>query len=104
MTPDQTIALLQNDGITLTVTTAGRISLIPKHAVKPRHRQLVEARKAEVLALLKRYPNATALGRFTLVEEDGRLHLAPGYEPPRPDELGRESYGRPRVITGRRRR
>lgn len=103
MTPDQIVCILNNDGVTLQVVR-GRISLTPKHAVKPRHRQLVEARKAEVLALLKRYPNATALGRFTLVEEDGRLHLAPGYEPPRPDELGRESYGRPRVITGRRRR
>jgi hypothetical protein len=100
MTPDQIIGVLQNDGINLRASK-GRIVLTPKRAVADRHRALVASRKAEVLALLERYPGGTAAARIVL-DDNGRL--SPAGFVPRADEMGRPARHRPQVVMGRRRR
>lgn len=97
MTADQVLGICRHDGVTLRAVK-GRILLTPKDAVTERHRAMVAAKKAEVLALLERYPGGEAKAFATFKDEQGRLS---GYVP-RPDELGRPTQGRPRVITGRR--
>lgn len=97
MTPDQVIGVLRHDGISLRAVN-GRISLTPRDAVTPEHRAMVQAKKAEVLALLERYPGGEAKAFASFRDEQGRLS---GYVP-RPDELGRDLPRRPRVLTGRR--
>lgn len=97
MTPDQVIGILRHDGVTLKAVN-GRISLKPRDAVTPEHRAMVQAKKAEVLALLERYPGGEAQAFVSFKDEHGRWT---GYQP-RPDELGREHLRRPQVLKGRR--
>jgi hypothetical protein len=101
VTPDQIVGTLQNDGVTLRAVR-GRISLTPKRAVRDRHKALVATKRAEVLALLERYPGGEATARVVLTHENGTL-AAEGFVP-RVDERAVEHARRPRVILGRGRR